>query len=459
MTHSSPKLCDSFGRQVTYLRLSVTDRCDLRCRYCMSENMVFLPKKDLLTIEELYRVASTFAELGIRKIRITGGEPLMRRSIMSLFAMLRPHIGKELNEVTLTSNGTLLEKYAAPLADQGVKRINVSLDTLQPERYTQITRRGDINDVLRGIEAARAAGLHVKINAVAMRGAFEGEVDDLILFAHSRGMDLTLIEEMPLGATGHNRYDTHLSLSQLRQELASRWTLTPIAKNSGGPARYLRVEETGGLLGLITPLSCDFCARCNRVRVGSTGRLYPCMGQTGMVELREILRSGEGNQALIEKIYQVVAGKPKGHEFLIAKDQTRGIARHMSARAVFVSLEAQRTALGFCFHRVFCPKTGSHLQDKRSRYLLSLTLLDLTPLEVNCPVTARRQSIIMRHNDHGCALFLRFLKKQIRNKMACVRIKIACWFIRNNDFGTRSQSARQCHTLLLSPRQAGRVMR
>jgi len=268
------KLCDPFGRQVTYLRLSVTDRCDLRCSYCMAEHMIFLPKKDLLTIEELYRVASTFAYLGVRKIRITGGEPLMRRGIMTLFSMLHPHIGQDLDEVTLTTNGTLLEKYASELATYGVKRVNVSLDTLDAEHYARITRRGNIDNVLRGIEAALAAGLHVKINAVAMKGSFETEIDDLIVFAHSQGMDLTLIEEMPLGDSGHDRYDTHLSLDKFRQELGERWTLTPVTACSGGPARYLRIEETGGLLGLITPLSCKgiwggwSCVRpCARVKV------------------------------------------------------------------------------------------------------------------------------------------------------------------------------------------------
>jgi len=323
-------LHDSFGRKVTYLRLSVTDRCDLRCTYCMADNMVFLPKKDLLTIEELYRIASTFAGLGVRKIRITGGEPLMRRGIMTLFEMLRPHIGVELDEVTLTTNGTLLEKYATQLVDHGVERINVSLDTLSPERYAQVTRRGSIDHVLRGLDAALAAGLRVKINAVAMKGAFEYEVDDLIRFAHSQGMDLTLIEEMPLGVTGHDRYDTHLSLTRLREMLANRWTLTSVVANSGGPAHYVRVVETGGLLGFITPLSCDFCSQCNRVRVGSTGRLYPCMGHMGRVELREILRESEGNQTLIEKIHEALANKPERHQFLIGQDQIRGISRHMS---------------------------------------------------------------------------------------------------------------------------------
>jgi len=330
MLQSYPKLRDTYGREVTYLRLSVTDRCDLRCTYCMAEHMTFLPKKELLTIEELYRVASTFAILGVKKIRVTGGEPLMRRGIITLFEMLRPHVGRELDEVVLTTNGTLLEKYAAELAANGIKRINVSLDSLKSERYTRITRRGDINNVFRGLAAAQEAGLHIKINAVASKGDFEDEVDELILFAHSRGMDLSLIEEMPLGETGHSRYDTHLSLSQLRAKLAERWTLTPTTFKTGGPARYWRVEETGGLLGFITPLSCDFCGSCNRVRVGSTGLLYPCMGQMGRVALRDALRGSESNQALIEKIYEAIEAKPERHEFLIGKEQTRGITRHMS---------------------------------------------------------------------------------------------------------------------------------
>lgn len=325
-----PALTDSFGRRVTYLRLSVTDRCDLRCTYCMAEDMVFLPRKDLLTIEELYRVSSTLMGLGVRKIRVTGGEPLVRRGIMTLFEMLAPHIGGQLDEVTLTTNGTLLSRYAADLVENGVKRVNISLDTLDPVRYEHITRRGDISNVLRGIDAAQEAGLRVKINAVAMRGDFLSEVDDLIRFTHGRDMDLTLIEEMPLGDTGHDRYQTHLSLARLRESLSQRWTLTPLTKNSGGPARYVKVEETGGQLGFITPLSCDFCASCNRVRVGSTGKLYPCMGQSGMVELRDILRGSEGDAALIERIHTAIAAKPKGHNFLIEKDRVCGLTRHMS---------------------------------------------------------------------------------------------------------------------------------
>lgn len=325
-----PALVDSFGRKVTYLRLSVTDRCDLRCIYCMAENMTFPSKKDLLTIEELYHVSATMMNLGIRKIRVTGGEPLVRRGIMALFEMLAPHIGKGLDEVTLTTNGTLLARYAQSLAGAGVRRVNVSLDTLDPVRYEQITRRGNIAHVFDGLDAARKAGLKVKLNTVAMRNHLPAEVDDLIRFAHHRGMDLTLIEEMPLGKTGHNRYDTHLSLAELRKSLEQRWTLTPLATSSGGPARYVRVEETGGQLGFITPLSCDFCANCNRVRIGSTGKLYPCMGQSGMVELRNTLRSSESDDNLVERIHAAIAEKPGGHDFLIEKDNICGISRHMS---------------------------------------------------------------------------------------------------------------------------------
>lgn len=325
-----PKLVDPFGRKISYLRLSVTDRCDLRCVYCMAEEMVFLPKKELLTIEELYRVASRMIELGVTKIRLTGGEPLVRRNIMALFEMLKPHIGHGLDEVTLTTNGTLLARYAEALVKNGVKRVNVSLDTLDPVRYEQLTRRGNIAHVLAGIDTAQEAGLKVKLNAVAMRGGFLGEVDDLIHFAHGRGMDLTIIEEMPMGYTGHDRFETFLSLRTLRESLEQRWTLIPDAHCSGGPARYVTVKETGGRLGFITPLSCDFCAACNRVRIGSTGKLYPCMGQSGMVELREAIRSSESDEKLTELILQAIDRKPKGHEFSIEKDRICGLSRHMS---------------------------------------------------------------------------------------------------------------------------------
>ena len=324
------KLVDPFGRKISYLRLSVTDRCDLRCVYCMAEEMVFLPKKELLTIEELYRVASRMIDLGVTKIRLTGGEPLVRRNIMVLFEMLGKHLGHGLEELTLTTNGTLLARYAEALVRNGVKRVNVSLDTLDPVRYHQLTRRGDIAHVLAGIDAAQKAGLKVKLNAVAMRGGFLGEVDDLIRFAHGRGMDLTVIEEMPMGYTGHDRYETFLSLGALRKSLEQRWTLVPDAHCSGGPARYVTVKETGGRLGFITPLSCDFCASCNRVRIGSTGKLYPCMGQSGMVELREAIRSSESDEKLTELILKAIDSKPKGHEFSIEKDGICGLSRHMS---------------------------------------------------------------------------------------------------------------------------------
>lgn len=326
----STQLQDSFGRNVSYLRLSVTDRCDLRCVYCMSQDMVFLPKKQLLTIEELYRISSVMMSLGIRKIRVTGGEPLVRRNIMQLFAMLAPHIEVDLDEVTLTTNGTLLDRYASELVSFGVKRINISLDTLNPARYKETTRLGDIDNVLRGIDAGLKAGLKIKINTVAMSGHVLNEVDDLIHFAHSRNMDLTLIEEMPLGFTGHDRSDTYISLQQLRESLTQRWTLVPNNKNSGGPARYMTIKETGGQIGFITPLSCDFCSQCNRVRIGSTGRLYPCMGQTGMVELRDILRLEQTNERLIDTIHSAITAKPKGHNFLIEKGNICGINRHMS---------------------------------------------------------------------------------------------------------------------------------
>lgn len=325
-----PKLVDPFGRTVSYLRMSVTDRCDLRCVYCMAEDMVFLPKKDLLTIEELYRVANCMIGLGIRKLRLTGGEPLVRRNIMVLFEMLAQHVGVGLDEIVVTTNGTLLARYAKALAECGVKRINVSLDTLDPMRYEQLTRRGDIARVLSGIDAAQEAGLKVKLNAVALRGGFLSEVDDLIRFAHGRQMDLTLIEEMPMGYTGHDRFETHLSLRSLRDSLEQRWTLTPDAHCSGGPARYVTVEETGGRLGFITPLSCDFCSSCNRIRVGSTGKLYPCMGQSGMVELRDAIRSSESDEKLIQLILKAIEQKPKGHEFSIEKNGICGLSRHMS---------------------------------------------------------------------------------------------------------------------------------
>jgi cyclic pyranopterin phosphate synthase len=324
-------LVDQFGRQVTYLRLSVTDRCDLRCTYCMAEHMTFLPRQDVLSLEELYRLARVFIRGGVRKIRLTGGEPLVRKNILQLFSLLAPHLeGGELDEVTLTTNGTLLSRYAEALFATGVRRVNVSLDSLDAGRYARITRWGRLDSVLKGIDAALSAGLKVKLNAVAMRGDFESEVDDLIGFAHGRGMDLTLIEEMPLGQTGHDRSQSFLPLDHLRRSLAGRWTLVPIDDRTGGPARYVRVAETGGRLGFITPLSCDFCANCDRVRVSCTGGLFTCMGSEGTVGLRQALR-GEDPEANVGSLIRDALGrKPKGHSFEISRQAVSGIARHMS---------------------------------------------------------------------------------------------------------------------------------
>lgn len=334
MQHKAPGSCpliDRYGRTADYLRLSVTDRCDLRCTYCMSEHMTFLPRQDVLSFEELYRLCVIFMRRGIRKIRVTGGEPLVRKDIMELFSLLSPHLGNgDLNEVALTTNGTLLDRYAEPLVGFGVRRVNVSLDTLDPARYAALTRRGKIEKVLAGIDAALAVGLKVKINAVAMKGAFEAEVDDLIRFAHRRDMDFTLIEEMPLGDARHDRRDSHLSLVALRNTLAERWTLTPLPDRTGGPARYVRVEETGGRLGFITPLSCDFCASCNRIRLSCTGDLFTCMGNEGGFALRDVLRSTEADGPVEELISQAIDAKPEGHNFKIEADMIDGINRHMS---------------------------------------------------------------------------------------------------------------------------------
>lgn len=324
-------LTDRFGRVADYLRLSVTDRCDLRCTYCMAEHMTFLPRKEVLTYGELYRLSLIFMRHGVKKIRVTGGEPLVRKDIMTLFALLGKHVGNgDLNELTLTTNGTLLSRYAAPLFDVGVRRVNVSLDTLSAERYAELTRWGRIEKVFAGIEAALSAGLNVKINAVAMKGPFEAEVDDLIRFAHGRGMDLTLIEEMPLGEVAHDRSESHLPLSSLRTDLQQRWNLIHLTDRTGGPAKYVRVAETGGRLGFITPLSCDFCAACNRLRVSCTGELYTCMGNEGAVVLRDTLRTSEGDGAVEALILETVENKPAGHAFRIEYNAIEGIGRHMS---------------------------------------------------------------------------------------------------------------------------------
>ena len=324
-------LIDPFQRAITYLRVSVTDRCDFRCVYCMAENMTFLPKQDLLTLEELDRLCGAFVARGVRKLRLTGGEPLVRRGIMTLVRSLSRHLGDGLDELTLTTNGSQLPKYAAELAACGVKRINVSLDTLDPDKFRAITRWGEIDKVMAGIDAAQAAGLAVKINAVALKGVNEDELPDLVAWAHGRGMDLTLIEVMPLGDVGEGRLDQYLPLSIVRARLGDRFTLADIDYRTGGPARYVRVAETGGRLGFITPLTHNFCESCNRVRVTCTGTLYMCLGQEDAADLRTPLRASRGNELLHASIEEAIARKPKGHDFVIDRRHRRpALSRHMS---------------------------------------------------------------------------------------------------------------------------------
>ena len=325
-------MVDPFGRHVTYLRVSVTDRCDFRCVYCMSEHMTFLPKKDLLTLEELDRVCSAFVARGVRKLRITGGEPLMRKNILWLFRALSRHLGSSaLDELTLTTNGSQLPKYAQELKDAGVPRINISLDTLKADRFKAITRWGDFGQVMAGIEAAEKAGLAIKLNAVALKGFNEDEFDDLIAFAHGRGFDLTLIETMPLGDIDGDRTDQYLPLSIVRARLMDRFTLEDIPFRTGGPARYVRIKETGGRLGFITPMTHNFCESCNRVRLTCTGTLYMCLGQDDAADLRTPMRTSSDNAALIMAIDEAISRKPKGHDFVIdRRTQKPAVARHMS---------------------------------------------------------------------------------------------------------------------------------
>jgi len=325
-------LIDPFGRAISYLRVSVTDRCDFRCVYCMAENMVFLPKQDLLSLEELDRLCSAFVAKGVRKLRLTGGEPLVRRGIMTLFASLSRHLAAgDLDELTLTTNGSQLGKYANELAAHGIKRINVSLDTLDPDKFRAITRWGDVDKVLAGIAAAQGAGLKVKINAVALKGVNEDELASLVEWAHGRGMDLTVIEVMPLGDIEESRLDQYLPLSMVRARLAERFTLEEIDYRTGGPARYVRVKETGGRLGFITPLTHNFCESCNRVRVTCTGTLYMCLGQNDAADLRSPLRASESNDALYAAIDEAITRKPKGHDFVIDRRHRRpALKRHMS---------------------------------------------------------------------------------------------------------------------------------
>ncbi len=326
-----PALVDGFGRAVTYLRVSVTDRCDLRCVYCMAERMVFLPKAEVLTLEELDQVSTAFIEMGVRKLRLTGGEPLVRKGFLELVAGLARHLKTgALDELTLTTNGTHLAEHAADLAALGVRRINVSLDTLKPELFARLTRGGKIAQVQAGIEAAQAAGLEVKINTVALACDNAAEIPDLITWAHGRGMAITLIETMPLGDTGEDRTDQFLSLETVRRELESYWTLTDLPLSTGGPARYVRVEETGGRLGLITPLTHNFCEGCNRVRLTCTGTLHTCLGREDASDLRAVMRSGASFEELKAAIVNAIDAKPKGHDFHIERGSAPALARHMS---------------------------------------------------------------------------------------------------------------------------------
>jgi cyclic pyranopterin phosphate synthase len=331
-TQKRRPLIDPFGRHVTYLRVSVTDRCDYRCIYCMSEHMTFLPKKDLLTLEELDRVCSAFVARGVSKLRITGGEPLVRKNILWLFRALSRHLRNgALDELTLTTNGSQLPKYAGELAACGVKRINISLDTLKPERFRAITRWGDFGQVMDGIAAAEKAGLTIKLNAVALKGINEDEIEDLLQFAHRRSFDLTLIETMPLGDIGGDRTEQYLPLSIVRARLMDRFTLEDIPYRTGGPARYVRVKETGGRLGFITPLTHNFCESCNRVRLTCTGTLYMCLGQEDAADLRTPVRASTDDTLLHAAIDEAISRKPKGHDFVIDRRTRRpAVARHMS---------------------------------------------------------------------------------------------------------------------------------
>ena len=324
-------LTDPFGRAITYLRVSVTDRCDFRCVYCMAEDQHFLPKKDVLSLEELDRLCSAFVARGVRKLRLTGGEPLVRKNVMALVRSLSRHLGSGLDELTLTTNGSQLARFAGELADCGVQRVNVSVDTLDRAKFREITRWGDLDQVLAGIAAARAAGLRVKINAVALKGVNEDEIPDMVRWAHGEGMDLTLIETMPMGEVGADRTDQYLPLSTVRTRLEETWTLTDIPLKTGGPARYVRVAETGGQLGFITPLTHNFCESCNRVRVTCTGTLFMCLGQEDAADLRAPLRASESDALLQAAIENAIARKPKGHDFVIDRTH-RGpaVSRTMS---------------------------------------------------------------------------------------------------------------------------------
>jgi len=325
-------LVDPFGRDISYLRVSVTDRCDFRCVYCMAEDMTFLPKREVLSLEELDRLCSVFVGQGVRKLRLTGGEPLVRRNIMWLFERLGRHLASgDLDELTLTTNASQLAKFAQPLKDCGVRRVNVSFDTLDPEKFKAITRWGRYDRVMAGLEAAKAAGLHVKINTVALKGVNDDEVEKLIDWAHGEGWDITFIEVMPLGDVGESRLEQYLPLSMLRGQLKRRYTLTDLPDKTGGPARYVRAEETGGRIGFITPMTHNFCESCNRVRLTCTGMLYMCLGQEDSADLRAPLRASDDDAEVVAAIREAISRKPRGHDFVIDRRRTRpAVGRHMS---------------------------------------------------------------------------------------------------------------------------------
>jgi cyclic pyranopterin phosphate synthase len=326
------EMIDPFGRAVTYLRVSVTDRCDFRCVYCMAEDMTFLPKRDILSLEELDRVCSAFVRRGVTKLRLTGGEPLVRRDIMKLFRSLSRHLDSgALEELTLTTNGSQLPRFAHELAGLGVKRVNVSLDTLDADKFAAITRWGKLDKVMEGLAAARDAGLQVKINAVALKDVNDDEVDRLVAWCGDEGYDLTFIEVMPMGEIGEQRIDQYWPLSMLRAQLTEKWTLEEIDYRTGGPARYVRVKETGGRIGFITPMTHNFCESCNRVRLTCTGTLYMCLGQEDAADLRTPLRLSESDGPLDDAILEAIGRKPKGHDFIIDRRRKQpAVSRHMS---------------------------------------------------------------------------------------------------------------------------------
>jgi cyclic pyranopterin phosphate synthase len=328
MQHLSKPMIDGFGRHITYVRMSVTDRCDLRCRYCMAEEMVFLPRKDVLSLEEMVELADIFIGRGVRRIRLTGGEPLVRKGIDWLVPELGRRIGNGLDELTMTTNGTQLARHAGMLAGAGIRRINVSLDSRDAERFRHITRRGDLAQVLGGIEAARDAGLRIKINMVALKGLNEDEIAPMLRWCGERGFDLTLIETMPLGEVEEDRTEHYVPLNEVREELGREFRLIPSLARTGGPARYYEVEGLGIRLGFITPLTHNFCDGCNRIRVAATGTVFGCLGHDQKVELRELLRSG-GAQVVDEALDRLLAGKPKGHQFQIEAAEP-AVARHMN---------------------------------------------------------------------------------------------------------------------------------